>query len=119
MYRSKSGDDSVAFNMSFHSGYLELTGLIFSLLFLLFLSLPPTLFSFFIFYWPNNWISETNCKTHASIKDVIEADKLLLGNPILADYYLSVKVASSVPHLESPITLKSFSALVKGNGEMR
>lgn len=58
-------------------------------------------------------------RLHAFIKDVIEADKLLPGNPILADYYLSVKVASPVTHSESPITLKSFSALVKGNGEMR
>lgn len=58
-------------------------------------------------------------RPRVSVKDVTEAGKLLSGNPLLADYYLSVKVASPVPHLGSPITLKSFSALVKGSREMR
>lgn len=37
----------------------------------------------------------------------------------MADYYLSVKVASPATHLDSPITLKSLSALVKESREMR
>lgn len=38
---------------------------------------------------------------------------------MLADYYLSGKVASPVIHLKSPITLQSSSALVKESGEVR
>lgn len=105
--------------MRFRSGCLELTGITFSLLFLLILSLPPTLFSFSIFTGPVAGPVKQTGLLRASIKDVIDADELLPGNPILADDYLSVKVASPVPRLESPITLKSLNALVKGNGEMR